>query len=345
MAALAHESSPALAYPPIATLAKYEKFDDWRAELIENGFVVVKGAVPKNRAAHYREQCYNWLRSFGTKIDFENPETWTSENLPIQNAIRAFGAYCVSHEKFMWDARMEPGVLDAFSKLWGTDELLVSFDCLNITFPNRRDLPARRPWEHIDQSPYKRGLHCVQGIIHLSPSGPEDGGLVVFPGSHKLNDEFFDTHPLILSPDKHPDISASPAMKDVYIFNKEELEWFSARGLRSHKVCAEPGDLILWDSRTIHYGSDPTERGNTIRTAVYATYMPAKLASSDQLALKKNKFESWGSTTHWPYEHIKPGPTLARLPDGTRDPRDRDQPLQVPELSDKLLKLAGAKPY
>lgn len=35
---------------------------------------------------------------------------------------------------------MEPGVLDAFTKFWGTDELLVSFDSLNITFANRKDV-------------------------------------------------------------------------------------------------------------------------------------------------------------------------------------------------------------
>lgn len=115
----------------------------------------------------------------------------------------------------MWDARMEHGVLNAFSRLWGTDELLVSFDCLNITLPNRPDLPARKAWEHIDQSPMKRGVHCVQGIINLSPNGPEDEGLVVYPGSHKLNDEFFDTH---------PDVALLPNNKDVYLFSKEECE-------------------------------------------------------------------------------------------------------------------------
>jgi hypothetical protein len=33
------------------------------------------------------------------------------------------------------------------------------------------------------------------------------------------------------------------------------------------------------------------------------------------------------------------------LEDGTRDPRDRDAPLEPPEMTDKLLKLAGVKPY
>ena len=316
------------------TRGRATSLDDFQTELREKGFVVLKGAISRDRAVKYQEKAYDWLKSFGTDLDFNNPETWIKENLPLQNGIRAFGSYCVTHEKFMWDARMESGVLEAFSKIWGTDELLVSFDCLNITFPNRKDMPSRKPWEHIDQSPFKRGVHCVQGIINLSTSGPEDGGLVVYPGSHKLNDEFFDTHPLL-----------NPSGRDLYIFTKEELDWFEQRGLRPHKVCADVGDLILWDSRTIHYGSDPTEKGKTIRTAIYATYMPARLATPEQLQLKKQTFEKFGFSFQWPFDYLRGTATPAILPDGTRDPRDRDQPLEMPDMSDKLLKLAGARPY
>ncbi|KAH8660409.1 hypothetical protein BX600DRAFT_467675 [Xylariales sp. PMI_506] len=335
MGSIDFETPTILGKPPLI-LDKSIQYKDFRDELRDKGFVVLKGVVPKDRAAAIQTKAYDWLRSFGTELNFDIPETWTEGNLPISNRIRAYAGYCVSHEKFMWDARTEPGVLDAFSTLWGTDELLVSFDCLNITFPNRADLAVRKPWEHVDQSPRKRGLHCVQGIINLSPSGPDDGGLVVFPNSNNLYEEFFDSH---------PEIKVPPNWRDVYLFNKEELRWFEDKGLRPHKVCAEVGDLILWDSRTVHYGSDPTEKGRQIRTAIYATYMPASMATAEQLAQKKHVFEHFGTTTHWPYEHLGDGPTHAKLPDGTRDPQDRDQPLELPEMSDKLLKLAGAMAY
>ncbi|KAF0323532.1 phytanoyl- dioxygenase [Colletotrichum asianum] len=299
MAPSAIDYSDQIITPPIPVLKSSLEPSDFRAELREKGFCVIKGAIPKDRANDYQHKAHDWLLSFGKGLKLEDPQTWTESNLPLTNKIRVYHGYCVAHEKFMWDARMEPGVLDAFSRLWGTDELLKGMGAL-------------------DQSPMKRGVHCVQGIINLSPNGPEDGGLVVYPGSHKLDDEFFDTH---------PDVALLPNNKDVYLFSKEELAWFEDRGLRPHKVCADVGDLIMWDSRVIHYGSDPTPLGNT------------------QLALKKNKFEHFGSTTHWPYEHITAGPTYAILPDGTRDPQDRDEPLEKPELTDKLLKLAVARPY
>lgn len=36
--------------------------------------------------------------------------------------------------------------------------------------------------------------------------------------------------------------------RDVYVFTEEHLAWFESKGCTWHKVCAEPGDLILWDS-------------------------------------------------------------------------------------------------
>ncbi|CAI7644217.1 unnamed protein product [Penicillium palitans] len=321
---------------PRPDLLRSANHGDFRDDLTKDGFAVIKGVIPPERVTQYREKAKEWLLSFGTELDFEDNKTWIEKNLPVQNKIRTFAGYCVPHEKFMWDTRMEPAVLETFATLWGTDELLASFDSLNITFPNRPDAPTRKPWEHVDQSPLRRGLHCVQGIICLSPSGPEDGGLVVWPGSHAHNEEFFNSR---------PDKDSWLPLKDIYFFPPEQLDWFRAQGMGPHKVCAEPGDLILWDSRTIHYGSDPTPKSNQIRTAIYAAYTPASMASPEQLALKKQVFERWGGTTHWPHDHVVVRNTHVMLEDGARDPRDRDQPLELPPLNDKLLKLVGAKPY
>lgn len=107
----------------------------------------------------------------------------------------------------------------------------------------------------------------------------------------------------------------------------------------------KPGDLILWDSRTIHYGSEPETSSNTIRTVIYAAYTPARLASEETLALRKQVFEAYEGTSHWPHDNINRRDKITYLEDGTRDPRDRDEPIEKPILSDKLLKLAGVLKY
>ena len=120
----------------------------------------------------------------------KGPGTWKAENLPVQSKLNTFD---VVRGKFMWDARIEPGVVDAFAKVWETDELLVSFDSLNIRFPNREAKPPRVPWLHIDQSLFKRGMYCIQGIINLSPAGAQDGSLMCLPRFNTFSDKVFDT--------------------------------------------------------------------------------------------------------------------------------------------------------
>jgi hypothetical protein len=178
-------------------------------------------------------------------------------------------------------------------------------------------------------------LHCVQGIINLSTSGPYDGGLVVYPGSHLYHDEYVEnqTDPQTWSE------------KDLYMFNTDQLQWYKAKGLNPHKVCADIGDLIVWDSRTIHYGAEPEPASNTIRTVIYAAYSPASLASKEILALKTQVFQKYGGTTHWPHDNVVVRDYRTFLPDGTRDKRDREQPLELPEMTDKLLQLVGEKSY
>ena len=294
---------------------------------------MVKGAVKPEKARYYQEKAFEWLKSFDPSLDLQDPSTWKGANLPVQTDKNTYENYGVVHERFMWEARMEPGVIDAFVKIWGTEDLLVSFDSLNVTLPGLK--PVRAPWPHVDQAARKRGMHCIQGIINLSHVGPEDGSLVVIPGSHALVEEFFDTQ-------TQPE---TWEWRDNRYFNDKDMNWFRSRGLSPRKVLAEPGDLILWDSRTIHWGGEPTEKSETIRTVIYAAYAPASLASKDSLAEKQRVFRANGATTHWPHENIKLRDMKARLPDGTVDPRNRAEPLEKADHTTQLLKLAGVVAY
>ncbi|OTB01412.1 hypothetical protein M426DRAFT_266337 [Hypoxylon sp. CI-4A] len=308
---------------------------DWRDDLKANGYTVVKGAIPTERAKHYQRKAIEWLRSFDSSLDINDPSTWTGARLPVQTDRNTYEHYGVVHERFMWEARQEPGVVDAFAKVWGTKDLIVSFDSLNVTLPNLKK--ARAPWPHIDQAPRKRGLHCVQGIINLSHAGPEDGSLVVIPGSHKYVEQFFDenTNP------------ADWEWRDNRYFSDADMEVFRARGLAPKKVLAEPGDLILWDSRTIHWGGEPSAKSDTVRIVIYAAYAPRKMATESALEEKARVFNAYGATTHWPHDNIRLRETLVKLPDGTVDARcrDRTEPLEKPERTDNLLRLAGVLAY
>lgn len=40
-----------------------QSFGDWRDDLLRDGYVVVKGAVPRERADKYADQMYDWLET------------------------------------------------------------------------------------------------------------------------------------------------------------------------------------------------------------------------------------------------------------------------------------------
>mgnify|MGYP003662818845 CR=1 FL=1 len=197
--------------------------------------------------------------------------------------------YAAPHENFVWQIRSEPGVVETFEKVHGTRDLIVSFDAINIGFHDRSDFPANKPWPHQDQDPAKPGFRCLQGLVNLQPCGPNDGGLIVCKGGHLISEEF------------HKDMADEPRIPawtpEWYGFTDNGMKWLKDHGLEWIKVCAEPGDLILWDSRTPHYNVPTTSKQD--RMAIYTCYMPVSEATQEDLIRKKRAFE--GTRPHSMY--------------------------------------------
>jgi hypothetical protein len=69
-------------------------------------------------------------------------------------------------------------------------------------------------------------------------------------GSTNLMAEFFKAHPHVIG-------RPTWGTRDWFGFEKSEVQWFEERGCEIVKVCAGPGDVILWDSRTMHWNCVP----------------------------------------------------------------------------------------
>jgi ectoine hydroxylase-related dioxygenase (phytanoyl-CoA dioxygenase family) len=78
--------------------------------------------------------------------------------------------------------------------------------------------------------------------------------------------------------------------KEWYGFTEKGMEWLKDHGAEWIKVEAEPGDLLLWDSRTPHYNVPAKEKQD--RLAIYTCFMPVSDASQADLIRKKDAFES-----------------------------------------------------
>lgn len=109
-----------------------------------------------------------------------------------------------------------------------TDALIVSFDAINATLPGP-------------------GLSCAQGLPNLAHVGPKDGCLLLKISSSALFEEYFGENRI------RPRLSSDAKHYDLYLFQQDALEWFKKRGCKEIKVETEPGNLALWDWRTIHH--------------------------------------------------------------------------------------------
>jgi hypothetical protein len=117
---------------------------------------------------------------------------------------------------------------------------------------------------------------------------------------------------------------------DWFGFSLDDVKWFKDRGCRLIKVDAAPGVLIIWDSRTVHYASLP--KSETIRTIIYATYTPARLATPESLALKSELLHKYEAMTHWPHCNIFGQGRAMR--NGRLCPGERDEPLEKAVLTE-----------
>lgn len=168
--------------------------------------------------------------------------------------------------------------------------------------------------------------------MNLLPNGPDDGGLIVCPGAHLLSEEF------------HRDMKDEkriPAWTNEWFgYTENGMKWLADHGFEWEKVCAEPGDLIVWDSRTPHYNlSSKTDQP---RFCIYTCYMPVADASQEDLVKKKDAFERRVGTSHWPNARFV-GSNVAQRGD-IDDLHNRFAPLKEPSLTERAFKLTGI-PY
>ncbi|KAM0706050.1 hypothetical protein Q7P35_007410 [Cladosporium inversicolor] len=310
------------------------KYGDFRDNLIRDGFAVIKGAIPREKADNYADQLYSFLEDFGLGFDRNKPETIIEKHLPIINEKGMCAGYGLPHETFAWDIRTEPGVVGAFEKVYETKDLIVSFDAMNLSFPNRKDLKENKPWPHQDQDRTRPGFRCLQGLVNLLPNGPDDGGLIVCKGAHLVSEEFHEAF-------ENETDRIWAWTKEWYGLTPNGMKWLADKGLKWEKVCMEPGDLVVWDSRTPHYNLSSTT--SQPRFAAYTCYMPVSDVTQEDLLRKKKAFEECQPTTHWPNTaHVG---ALPLIRDGEQDPLHHLVPKSgKPQLNERAFRLTGI-PY
>jgi ectoine hydroxylase-related dioxygenase (phytanoyl-CoA dioxygenase family) len=268
--------------------------EDHTVHLKKFGWCVIPDIITAERASEYISKMWDWLEGLNTGVDRNNQKTWEEGTWPKVVGASIFHQYNAGHAQFMWDIRSEGNVIGAFSKIWGTDKLIVSFDGFGIMRPpelTKKDYNSRGSWYHFDQAFTKREKCCIQGFVNLEESGHDDGALMVYERSHLLFNKFASKFGLKVR------------NKNFYMIKPEQELWLrEQKGIREVKVLAPKGSLVLWDSRTAHCNVGPCNgrKDPLFRYVAYISMVPIDHATEADLKNKRDAFLKRETTSHWP---------------------------------------------
>lgn len=216
--------------------------------LDEHGFVVLKSVVNAEEIEKAKGLFWDWIEglSRSEKISRDDISTWTDENWTGRLGNGIMYQNGIGQSDFLWYLRTRPHIKEAFARVWKTNDLISSFDGCGVFRPWAYDgtWATRGGWYHMDQGSLKQGRHCVQGMLCLTDATHKSGGLTLMPGSHK----FFDTI------SKRIDTKPDPNLDFLMLPKHDE-----ALRMQPILVTCDAGDLILWDSRTIHCNTPALE--------------------------------------------------------------------------------------
>lgn len=285
--------------------AEYRDFTVTLAEasaaLRRDGVAVVP-AVPRDRLPALRDGMW---RTFETLTDGRlrrgDASTYGAlfDLFPIHSMLVQH--YGVGHAQYVWDVRSSPGVTGAFSRLWGTDDLITSFDGVSLHLPHEATKRGfyrggTHDWFHCDQRSSRSRLVSIQGVVNLYDVNAGDATTRVLTGSHALHGEYMEH------------FGVETGTKDWHKFPAEtaaeHLKFFTDRGCEKACVLARAGDLVLWDSRTMHHGVE-SQRGRAAantRAGVYVCMVPRAAAAPAVLTKRKRLFDEMRMTSHLPQQ-------------------------------------------
>jgi len=265
--------------------------EQWPTYLENEGYVVIKHVANEGEIERAIDLYWEYFKNaFGVdRNDMSTWEKWYVDKRGIETkgpTIQSEGA---------WFVRGLPKVKSAFSTIWKTNDLIVSMDSLLLWKPwwINPNWEPRTEGLHMDQNPFtKPDRICVQGMVPLYDVTEEIGGLEVVPRSNTpaALDKFRENNPRLNGAGDFCVVKHSDPMQ-----NEGKL------------LLAEAGDLILWDSRTVHgglvgNGKVDSKDSRLARLTQTVCMVPRETASEKVLKERKKGFSKGWGFTHWPNE-------------------------------------------
>ncbi|MES2741479.1 MAG: phytanoyl-CoA dioxygenase family protein [Pseudomonadota bacterium] len=276
---------------------------DWR-HWVENGYIVIKRAVTRAQVDNLEKLAWEF-----EELDPRDRSTWyPPEKSLLRKTELSFNAGMIElyNHQYLWDTRQNERVYQAFTDVWGIDQLWVSIDRMNFNLPPEPGFEYKS-FMHWDYDP-DTDPQNVQGVLSVSDQlDPAMGGFVCIP-------ELFRNY--------------AAWRRD----QPDGWDWYRPQvaAMPHVPVPLEKGDLLIFNSKLCH-GIRQNVSADKVRIAQYISMMPAQEGNEE---LTRWRIQSWR-------ERLAPqGYSLHG------DPRRREQTHhQTAQLSALGEKLLGLRPW
>lgn len=284
-------------------------------------------------------------------FDPDDENTWSVLKLfhPLHNML--YKHWGLSQSQYLWDhVRSDPDIIDCFSKVWDTEELICSFDGISFHLPGElcgEDFFQKKHWYHFDQSYNDTQFKSVQGLVNMFDTNEGDATLTAFLKSHQYFDEY--GREMIAAFERENPSLPEKKIEEKFKLNfnrTDNLDYFRSRGCHEVRIECPKGSLVLFDSRTLHQGSQPLKDRPepNIRCVSYVCMTPIdkirEYAYSKKVFINRSlkAVEELRTTSHWPqYRKLE-----TKLPSSRYGPKVEDPGFIYPDpptLNERSFKL------
>lgn len=322
--------------------------------LSSHGFVVIQNVLQKSECEHALELAWDYIEAASiAEYCFQNQEhrniskspllapvrrgdheTYKSKYYPRSVEGNIFPYYGSGHSSFMWYIRSHPNIKHIFASLYddsisdvscnslkNRDSMVSSLDgfILWTDMDNHKGKHSGaeqnepdQGWFHIDQSPEKKPyFSSFQGMVNLLPVSPDFGGNVLVINSH-------DVFPDHYTKCENRNLFYKKRLKELDGDDWLEIDPNDELLLSRPVITCllEPGDVLIWDSRTVHcsYREKTTKTDERrhykdkrafasqyglVRAAALVNMIPRRQVSSEVLNERLDVVSKSRTLTHW----------------------------------------------
>lgn len=239
------------------------------AAVREHGAAVRPAVFSAEQCARANEHAVAMVRHYDPQFDPADPATHAqaARQCGMKHGMLA-QSYGAGNWQHAWDARQHEPAAEVHALFHGTDprSTLTSVDAVSVGLVADNG----KRWHHLDQRLSNPAECCLQSFATFNRAAPGAASLRILKGSHLLFEEFAAHKKAQMSEEEWK----KTVKDDWYKLTDADFEWYRERGCEDVVVCAEAGDQVFWESRTVHCGYAGDDPAAPMRNVVYLCYRP-----------------------------------------------------------------------